>query len=105
MRSSSSSLWLRPSRGQFLGWNTYVEVNSSLQHCIETVSDFGRYQLANLVEIRCADLHCPVAQVIGVSDLRGVAKESVARKLVGDVLLILAPACRADAVFHQYFGD
>jgi hypothetical protein len=63
----------------------------------------GSYQsrrnltLANLVEIRCADLHCPVAQVIGVSDLRGVAKESVARKLVGDVLFILAPACRADA--------
>ena len=42
--------------------------------------------------------------MVGIIDFPGVAKESVARKLVGDVLFIPAPACWTDAVLHQYFG-
>ena len=47
------------------------------------------------------NLDCPVSQIIGFTDLGGVAEETVARKLVGNVLFILAPTGWADAVFHQ----
>ena len=69
------------------------------------INPAGSWALADLEEVRRADFHCPVPQVIGVIDLRWIAEETVARKLIGNVELILVSACWPDAVFHRYFCD